>query len=254
MILILGGTSEGRQLAEQLIDEGYNCLVSVVSMLGKSFTGSRVETRVGPLTLDSLKQLILKRQITLVIDVSHPYAAEISKIGLIAAEELNIEIWRLERLPVQLPESPQLIRVADYQQALSVLLNADGGVLFTIGAKRLAYFKTLWEQGRSVWVKVYPEVASLESCKAIGLRPEQIFAFHGSGNRELFTALLRQTNVQWIVTKNSGIAGGTDIKVAVGLELGKQILVIDRPGKASGVIVDSVKAVLGLLRTRSELR
>ena len=183
MILILGGTTEGRVLAEMLSRAGYNCILSVASTLGGTFAGNIVEIQVGPLTPDSLQQLIEERDISLIIDATHPYALLIKEIAQTAAAEHHLEYWRLERPQAFLPDIPGIIRVVDYTQALSVLTDSGGGIFFTIGVKNLHIFSELWKTGRPVWVKVYPEAESLEQCKSFGLRPEQIFANLTVGKR-----------------------------------------------------------------------
>lgn len=93
-------------------------------------------------------------------------------------------------------------------------------------------------------MKVYPELASIQACLDIGLKSQAIFAFHGPGSQPLFTALLEETGAEWLVTKESGVIGGTELKVRAALELGRKALLIERPAVVSGVVFKKLEDVV----------
>ena len=61
---------------------------------------------------------------------------------------------------------------------------------------------------RPVWVKVYPEVKSIEVCRELGLEPERIFAFHGFGTKEILKTIIDMTRSFLDFAKESGILAG----------------------------------------------
>ncbi len=250
MILVLGGTTEGRELTQKLIEEGYPCLLSVVTNYGKELIGSLpIEIQVGALDKLSLERLLSEKKVKIIIDATHPYAEEIKKIAVEAAEEAGIDYLRYEREPLPLPVDPNIIVVEDYPAALDMLKMNQSGVFFSIGVRNLHYFKALWVEGsHPVWVKTYPDSKSLEICLQLGLKHEQIFAFHGAGNKELLKAMLNLTGAEWIVTKESGHLGGTDIKIAAGLDLGKKILIVKRPEIQSNIVFKRYEELLEYIK------
>ncbi len=245
MILILGGTTEGRELAALIRQQGYQCALSVASSLGRNFANDCQELICGELDYGQLKELIDDGGFRIILDATHPYAEQIKLTAQRVAKEQGVIYLRYQRPATELPEVPNLIRVVDYRSGLKVLEQSTGGVFLTVGVRQLHLFQPLWtEQGRQVWVKVLPALESLERCSQLGLRPEQIFAFHGSGSKELVVAILRQTGAEWLVTKESGAAGGTAQKVAAALESGKKVLVIDRPTVEAELLFDNYQAIL----------
>jgi precorrin-6A/cobalt-precorrin-6A reductase len=246
MILVLGGTTEGRELANLLQQKGYDCLLSVAGELGEvmaaPFPG---EVHRGPLDRDGLKRLIREHNITAVIDATHPHAVLITEYAQDAAVETGTPYVRFERPPARLPEHPDLHQATEYPQAFEFLQRGQGGILFTIGIRGLHHFQSLWQGGRRpVWVKVYPELASIQTCLDLGLKSQAIFAFHGPGSLPLFTALLEETGAQWLVVKESGAIGGTELKVQAALELGRKVLVIARPVTSGIAAFQSLEEIL----------
>jgi precorrin-6A/cobalt-precorrin-6A reductase len=255
MILVLGGTTEGRELAWELHQNGYPCLLSVVSELGaKMINNATIRIQVGELDSGTIKELVQREKIQLVLDATHPYAAVIKEIARNAAAEAGIIYGRFERESALLPDDPKVVAVEDYNLAVEVLQKDCGGILLTIGVKNLYRFKVFWtEPVRPVWVKVYPEVKSLEVCKDLGLEPEQIFAFHGFGNKEILKAIIEMTGVSWIVTKESGSIGGIDVKVAATLEMGKKILVIKRPLNEAGLMFQNTNEIIEFIKMKMKI-
>lgn len=254
MILVLGGTSEGRELALELQRAGYSCLLSVTTELGAGMVaGNQLRMRIGELDANGFKNLLQQEQIRLVIDATHPYAAIIKEIARNVAEAAGITYIRLERQAFLLPDDPGVVAVNDYAEALEVLKNEQGGILFTIGVRNLYHFKSLWlEQQYPIWVKIYPEVESLKTTLELGLRPEQIIAFHGPGPMDLLKAIITMTGVSWIVTKESGTIGGADVKVAATLETGRKILVIKRSLSGAKLVFQNTGEIMEFLKTHNK--
>lgn len=99
MILVLGGTTEGRELAALLQQKGYNCLLSVAGELGEAMAASfSGEVHRGPLDRDGLKRLFRERGITAVIDATHPHAALITEYAQAAASETETPYARFSGL------------------------------------------------------------------------------------------------------------------------------------------------------------
>lgn len=245
MILILGGTTEGRELATLLKGQGYQCVLSVASGLGREFAIDLQGLICGELNYGRLTDLIEKGKFRVILDATHPYAEQIKITAQRVAREKGLTYLRYQRPAADLPKGPNLFRVGNYATALRILEQSAGGIFLTIGVRQIHLFRSLWSDKQCrVWVKVLPVSESLDRCLALGLRPEQIYAFHGAGSKEILTAILRETGAGWLVTKESGNTGGILVKVDAALELGRKVLVIDRPPVETDLIFDNYDAIL----------
>ncbi len=252
MILVLGGTTEGRELADLLKQQGYQCILSVAGPLGRDFASDYQDLISGELNHWQLAKLVDENGIKIILDATHPYAQQITLIAQLVAEEKSLSYLRYQRPTAAPLEGPNLFRAADYGQGLEIIEQSTGGVFLTIGVRKLHFFRSLWaEQQRRVWVKVLPVPESINHCLNQGLRSDQIFAFHGTGSKELVSAILQQTGAEWLVTKESGSTGGTDVKVNAAFDLGRRVLLIDRPPIQADLIFDNYQAILDWLAKTS---
>jgi precorrin-6A/cobalt-precorrin-6A reductase len=78
--------------------------------------------------------------------------------------------------------------------------------------------------------------------------PQDIVAIQGPFSHELNVAMFRQTGADVIVTKNSGVIGGSDSKFTAAMELGLPIIMIDRPVIAYSAVAVSFEEVLRFLK------
>ena len=117
MIWIISGTQDGRELGAELADrenlknpdERKGILMTVVSQYGKvlaEHTGIDIE--VGRFTKPDMVRIIHDKDIELIIDASHPYAAIVSETAFSACRETGIQYIRYERPEIPLPDYDKL--------------------------------------------------------------------------------------------------------------------------------------------------
>jgi len=95
-----------------------------------------------------------------------------------------------------------------------------------------------------VYARVLPMDDSLRLCREVGLKPAHILAMQGPFSLELNTAMLRSVNAKYMVTKESGTAGGFEEKQAAAREAGVQLVVIGRPPQQDGLSFAETIALL----------
>ena len=80
-ILLFGGTTEGRELSEFLVNNRIPSVVCAATAYGGSLSASSEEVRVLTERLDAaeMEALMKTEQPELVIDATHPYAAEVTE-------------------------------------------------------------------------------------------------------------------------------------------------------------------------------
>ena len=76
--------------------------------------------------------------------------------------------------------------------------------------------------------RVLPLRDSLDNALTLGYKPGQIICMQGPFSRELNVAMFKQCGAKYVVSKDSGQAGGFEDKLAAAAEVGAQLILIDR--------------------------
>jgi len=239
-IILFGGTSEGRLIAEALNEKGLDALLCVASDYGEMLLPDNMRVNAGKLSLADIKQLFGKERPRTVIDATHPYAAEISEnIRLACDAPKHIRYIRVEREAIQTDGCIPFTDIA----ALTLWLETQDGIIFSaLGAKEASALSDFKER---VWLRILPDINSLNICLDAGFRPKHIICMQGPFDRELNAAMFRHANARILLTKESGEAGGFAEKAAAAKDCGMEIAVLSRPHSEQGV---TLPAILKLLR------
>ena len=99
-ILIFGGTTEGRQEALRLKEQGREVTVSVTSRYAQKLLPCDMPCQVGALGREEMLAFIRRLEPALVMDATHPYAVTASQNISACCRELSIPYERIERLAV----------------------------------------------------------------------------------------------------------------------------------------------------------
>lgn len=230
MILFLAGTSDARALAIELQQQGHALLATVVTdSAANSLEEAGIAHHVGRLSIEQMVAIIQEKDITTVIDASHPYAEEASKTAMAAAEQCKLPYIRYER-PQQQYVNPLIAGVETYEEAALIAREHKGTVMLTTGSKTLATFtKHLLIDSIRLVCRMLPNKENMEKCDLLGLKQRDIIAIQGPFSKELNTALYRQYDTTLVITKESGKVGAVDEKVDAALELNIPVILIKRP-------------------------
>lgn len=244
MILVLAGTRDGRELAAELAGAGYRVITSVVTSYGRLLAGDTLSVTTGPMDASGLMAFIRYKGIKLVVDATHPYAAEISRNAMMVCGQLGIVYLRYERPPAKLPDYEYLHIVSDASAAARTAAKLGRVIFLTTGTRTLASFKTepLLRDCRLI-ARVLPDTKVLAECFTLGFTPGDLVAMQGPFSHQLNVALFSEFNSEVVVTKNSGQIGGSDSKFSAAMELGLQLIVIDRPPMSYQNIVYSYQDI-----------
>jgi len=220
-ILLLAGTFEARQLAKELAD----CFASArvtASFAGvvKDLPELDVPTRIGGFGgAAGLRDFLRAEQITLVIDATHPFAAQMSRNAAEACEAMHLPLIRLER-PVWTALPDDIWQHFRSMQDASRALPEDARTFLAVGRKEIQQFT--WRPdiyGLARMIEAPPQPLP-EAWDLVLQRPPQ----SSSEEKEL----LRKHGITHVVTKNSGgMRAYAKIEAARALRL--PVFVIDRP-------------------------
>jgi precorrin-6A/cobalt-precorrin-6A reductase len=250
MILVLAGTQDGRKLVAALSEAGYAVMVSVVSNYGRELVQNiNVMVNACPLDSEGMMAIIQDYDIKLIVDASHPYAANVSHNAMLACQSKGIGYLRYERPAAALPAYQHLHIVSDYTQAAQTAAKLGKIIFLTTGSRMLKAFKAepLLVSHRLV-ARVLPDPAVLAECLAMGFKPRDLVALQGPFSHELNVALFTAYAAEVVVTKNSGAIGGSDTKFTAAVALSLPLVVIDRPAVQYSAVVASIPAVINFVK------
>jgi precorrin-6A/cobalt-precorrin-6A reductase len=232
LILVLAGTTEGRNIAAVLEKEGHRVIVTTATAYGgellrRTFNG---EIIAKPLNSAELLQLIKNKNIDRVIDATHPFALEISNNARQACLEADVLYERTERATAANLDldSEMILGVDSFEAAAELAATFTGNIFLTIGSNKLHCFAARINPSRLV-TRILPLSDSLTACLTLGISPANIIAMQGPFDEELNSLLLRLYNATVLVTKESGAVGGTAEKISAAQSLSIPTILITRP-------------------------
>ena len=214
-ILLLGGVGDALAIARRLAPQDIYSLAG----LGKVPADLPCQVRVGGYGgAEGLAAFMAAEGINLLLDITHPYAAQISANAARAAELSGVPCWALRRPGWQAGGGDDWREVADWA-ALSAALEPFQRPFFTLGREPLAHLQAI--PLHQHWtVRCLDDYPGTPRARVIGARGP----FNLADERALFAA--GQFDV--LISKNSG-SSATDPKLRVARELGLPVLLLARP-------------------------
>ncbi|CAB3787611.1 Precorrin-6A reductase [Paraburkholderia ultramafica] len=240
-VLLLGGTGDALKIARQL---GAAHVYSLAG-LGKVPADLSCAVRVGGFGgSEGMARYLESEGIGLVLDATHPYAAQISANAAEACRTARVPCWALRR-PAWQPQAGDDWRMVGDWDELMAALAPFRRPLFTLGREPLAHLDEI--PPRQFWtvrcLDPQPDHARARILAARG-------PFTLEGERALFA--LQAFDV--VVSKNSG-GGATEAKLEVARERGLPVIMLRRPLLAAVYReFESVADLLEALRAQVELR
>lgn len=225
MIWVVGGTSNAKEICERLIATGVSVIVTVTTDYGRQlseFPG--IEVVQGKLSYEEMEHLIHTRGVRLIVDASHPFATEVSTNAMLAAQTIGVPYLRFERANTRFESA---IYVNSYEEAVAYLAEKQGNILLTTGSKFVAKFIPLGVE--RLYARVLSTSDSVALCEQAGLKPVNVIAMCGVGSVALNMALLKEFDIQFLVTKESGAEGGLQEKIEAAKLVNAEVIIIQRP-------------------------
>lgn len=243
-ILILGGTSEARQLAARLAQAPD--LDVTMSLAGRTASpiAQPVPTRIGGFGgNEGLAEYLREQRVAVLVDATHPFAARISANARHAAEAAGVPLVTLRRPPWAKAEDDRWTVVEDVDAAVAALGVVPRRVFLTIGRQEAGAFEGAPQHAylvRSVDPVEPPLTVPDVTC---------LLARGPFGEAEEL-ALLEQHRIDVIVAKNSG-GEATYGKIAAARRRGIEVVMVERPQEHHGAVATVDEAVEAVVRAVS---
>lgn len=222
MIWIIGGTSETTRFLKK-IKNRFRFIISVATEEGCIGLDSDkvVVARFQPAEMPSFVE---RHGINGIVDLSHPYAAEVSRNAREVARRLRVPYYRYIREP---SDTKNATVCGTLENCLQFLQTIKGTVFFTTGSKNIPEFQKVRKKNRFVY-RILPTKTGIEACIEHKVPLKDIVALLGPVSTDLNVSMFREYGADYVVMKNAGLEGGTTDKIIACEKLGIRPIVIDR--------------------------
>ncbi|MBR5637765.1 MAG: precorrin-6A reductase [Pseudobutyrivibrio sp.] len=234
-VIIFGGTTEGRKLAEALEAVDVLCIYCVATEYGKEpvTESSHIKIHAGRMDADGMLKLYECEQPDAIVDATHPFAEIVKKeIEDSLFKYKPIPFYRLAREEEQIDYS-NCTFFDTVEDCAKALINTSGNIFLTTGSKELPKFCQYDELKERIIARIIPNDESLEICKKQGLKGNQIIAMQGPFSKGMNIACLREYNASICVLKESGKSGGEASRIEAANACGTKCFVIKRPEESA---------------------
>ena len=244
-ILLYAGTTEGRKLASYLGRRGVRLHVCVATAYGESLLPEEKNITVTHDRMDSgqMGEFMRVFEPDYVIDATHPHARLVSEEIQEACGRTGVRLERCLRAEGEQNKARDWVEVDSIQEAVSFLSSVSGVIFATTGSKELEALCQIPDYQKRVYARVLPTSNVLKKCEKLGITGSHLIAMQGPFSTEMNTLFLRQTKAEWLLTKDSGRAGGFQEKVEAARENGTRVVVIRRP-EENGISLEEAMEVL----------
>lgn len=241
MILILGGTTEGR-LAVKVADEAGSPYYYSTRGIQQEIACRNGIHLTGGMDVEAMTSFCIHHQIRLLVDAAHPFAVGLHQTVHETAIRLNLPVVRVER---SYPErATDIVWCEDYEDAVCKLeKDRIHSLLSLTGVQTIGKLRGYWEK-YACWFRILKRDESLALARSQGF-DEQRIVYYQAEDEE---SLLKRLTPQAILTKESGETGGFQQKIDAARMLGIPVYVVKRPS-----LPDSFMNVTGEYGLRKQI-
>lgn len=248
-LLLLGGTGEALRLAREL--QGHGRVRCISSLAGRTEAPQKPpgDLRIGGFGgVEGLSDYLAAEKIDLVLDATHPFAAQMAQHAHDACKALGIPRAKLVR-PAWIASAGDRWTAMPGIAAAAVFLRFHPArrIFLTIGRQDLGPFVPLGEEdgphgpdqktrGRWFLTRMVDPPG-----EGVAVPKGELLLARGPFTPDDEKALMQQHGIDLLVTRN---AGGSAAKIAAAAELHIPVLMIERPPLPPGETLDSVGAAL----------
>ena len=229
MILVFGGTTEGRKAAE-VLEEGGSAYFYSTKTGEQDITlhhGQRID---GALDTKAMQSFCREHDIQLIVDAAHPFATQLHQTIAEVSKVLSIPVVRYER--IYPPRDPNFTWIDDYSQIPTDIHS----LLATTGVQSISKLKWLEAEGVKVVYRILNRESSIALAHQQGATDEQLCFYQHTGDSPHVIRFASHTgdspqgaDAEAILLKESGLSGGFTEKVEAARAKGMRIIVLKRP-------------------------
>ncbi|MBR6967590.1 MAG: precorrin-6A reductase [Ruminococcus sp.] len=245
-LLIFGGTTEGRRLADICVKNGISADVSVATEYGASLLPDGVRILCGRLDAEQMTELMKKSPYRAVIDCTHPYAVEVTENIRIACLAAELPYLRLIRSSSDIRGTV----AKDMEQLRELLGSSDRIVLSTLGSKAAAELAKVRDHRRRIWLRVLPSEDIRLLTEELGFDESRIIQEKGPFTVSRNIEHIKLSGAEILLTKESGETGGYPEKAEAAEKCGIELVTLARPSEKGFSFDETVRIIMEMRRER----
>lgn len=236
MILVFGGTTEGRKAVEVLEEGGAPYFYSTKT--GEQDITLQHGVRIdGALDEAAMMHFCTEHGIRMIVDAAHPFAALLHQTIAKTASALSLPVVRFER--IYPPRDPAITWIDDYTQ----IPRDIHSLLATTGVQSISKLKPLAADGISIFYRILNRPSSIALALKQGATQAQLCYYDDPNDIPV--------QADAILLKESGLSGGFTEKIEAAKACGMRVIAIKRPEQPKSFIV--VDGPYGLRRMVEKL-
>lgn len=253
-ILIFSGTTEGNQIAKALCELPVKVYVSVATEYGKVCAQEQSEAEIitGRMDYEEMRAFVEKHQINMVIDATHPFARVVTENVQKVCDDTQTKYIRCVREAEKLEnaEHENEVWVENIEQAIKYLQQTKGNILITTGGKELRKYSAIQDYQDRCYARVLSTEKSIKDAVEAGFEGKHLIAMQGPFSTEMNIALIHYAKAAYLVTKESGKAGGFEEKQEAAKHTGAKLVIVQRPVESGWSVAQTIDAVVRSLEDK----
>lgn len=254
-LIIFGGTKEGKELANFCDLHDIKASLYVATDYGKEVLEEYTSVEVQAKRLDMEEMLeVFEREPCIILDATHPFAKLVSQNIQEACRRADREYIRVERGAVDIARFGKLkYRFFDTQtQVADFLKEKEGNIFLSTGSKEVGLYADLSDR---IYVRVIPDEVSLQLCADAGIAKSNIIAMQGPFSKAFNKSLMREYDIRYMVTKESGAGVGYEEKLQACEDLDIEALIVQREIDSAGIsLEDAFDKILEISHKKRSLQ
>lgn len=264
-LVIFGGTTEGRQLAEFACEKGVPVCVCVATSYGGQLLRPHplLEVNSGGMEEEEIGEFLSDPGILAVLDATHPYAPEITEKISAACRRTKKKYIRVQREILtesgfsscaereegkqkgqkrpdaddwkRIAAEKDVIPVGSAEEAACILDGCQGRALITTGSKDVSAYMKVRDAEERLTFRVLPSREALTACTEAGVPGKNLICMQGPFSAEMNAAMLKECGADYLVTKISGKNGGFEEKIRAARQAGASVIAVMPPVSSKGI-------------------
>ncbi|MGL5277550.1 MAG: cobalt-precorrin-6A reductase [Cetobacterium sp.] len=242
MIWVIGGTKDSRDFIESFPFKEKLVVTTATEYGGKLLENIEdIKVFCKRLDLEGMNKFIEENNIEKIVDLSHPYAEEVSRNAIECSRIKEIDYIRFER--ENLLSEDGVIEFSELEFMIKYLENLEGNILVTLGSNNLHKFQNI-KNKLNIYFRILPKWEMIKKAEDLGVLPKNIIAMQGPFSKELNVAMMRQLNIKYIVSKKGGNTGGEREKIESAKEIGATSIMLSRPNVEYPVVFSHIEKLI----------
>ena len=249
MVLVFGGTTEGRKAVEVLEAAGSPYYYSTRGDEQQVGLTHGVHL-IGGMDLQEMSAFCKEHGIRLIIDAAHPFAENLHKNLVSLALRLDLPLIRFDR--IYPPRSNDVVWCKDYLDAMRLMEEHGVGRLLALtGVNTVGKLQPFWSC-HECWFRILHRETSIGLAIQAGFPADHLVFYEEDATNTLIDQLYPDA----LLTKESGVSGGFSQKVESAKTVGIKVYAVERPAypplgvipQDKTVTIDKVDGPFGLRR------